>query len=346
MKGVAYHKMWCVMLFLVTWLLAGCTAEVTETEKKIPEGEQIEIHYIDVGQADATLIMSSGEAMLIDGGNVEDSSLIYAYLKEQQVEQLDYIIATHVHEDHVGGLAGALNYAEVETVYCPVKEYDAEHFQNFQKYVELQGKEIQVPEVGTSFELGYATCTILGVNTIRDDENNTSIVLKIEFGDQSFLFCGDVEEAAESLILASGQNINCDVLKVPHHGSDSSMSYAWLLGASPQYAVISAGKDNEYGHPHQDIIQRLEMTGVEIYRTDQQGHIICTSDGKHVEFEVREAVVYKDEGAYVLNLNSKKFHYPNCPSVEKMSEKNKQAVEWSRNEIVANGYEPCGNCKP
>ena len=352
-----------VVLAMLAALLAGCANERTNLSTKILNGESLEVHFIDVGQADATLVMCGGENMLIDGGNVGDSSLIYSYLREHNVAHLDYMIATHAHEDHIGGLAGALNYADVGTVYSPVKTFDTETFGDFKKYVEAQGKRIEIPAAGTTFTLGAATCEILGVNTLDNDPNNTSIVMRIDYGETSFLLCGDAEKDVEEILLASGADVDCTVLKVPHHGSDSSLSDVWLFMASPEYAVISVGADNDYGHPNERVLTSLIGAGVEIYRTDQMGHIICTSDGKKVSFESEQPGsvssgtygnseknksqnVYEDNGTYVLNLNSMKFHYPACSSVGKMSEKNKQIVDWSREELMEKGYAPCGSCNP
>lgn len=152
-----------------------------------------EVHFIDVGEADSTLIICDGHAMLVDGGNVGDSSLIYSYLKKLGIDYLDYVICTHAHEDHVGGLAGALNYATAGKVYCPVTEYNSRAFDNFVKYVTKQGLNITVPTLGESFTLGSATAQIIGPVSHTDNINNTSIVFRIQYGETSFLFTGDAE---------------------------------------------------------------------------------------------------------------------------------------------------------
>lgn len=335
-----------------------------------PQESNFEVHYIDVGQADATLVVCDEEYMLIDGGNVEDSNLIYTYLKDREITYLKYMICTHAHEDHVGGLAGALNYAQVETVYCPVADYDTKAFQNFVKYLDKQGKEITIPTVGTSFKLGCATCTIIGVNTITNDLNNTSIVMKIEYGDTSFLFCGDAEQSVETYILDSGYDVSCTVLKVPHHGSDTSLSYRWLNESMPEYGVISVGENNSYGHPCENTLSKLRDADVTVYRTDMQGDIICISDGMGVSFTTQRnsdantlynagpgskstsqdsninSSADETESCYILNINTKKFHYPSCSSVGKMKEENKEETDLSREELISQGYSPCGNCKP
>lgn len=371
---------------VITALMMGCsggdnTEEKTgvsnQTSISMEEKEEIkkeesrfEVHYLDVGQADATLIMCDGKNMLIDGGNVEDSSLIYSYLKEQDVDYIDYMICTHAHEDHVGGLAGALNYAQVGEVYCPVTNYDSEAFSDFVKYLGEQDKEITVPEAGTKFKLGSAECTILGLNVVDNgDPNNTSIVLKVEYGDTAFLFSGDAEQSVETSIIEEGYDIECTVMKVPHHGSDTSLSYRWLNEAMPEYGIISVGANNSYGHPCEDTLSKLRDADVTVFRTDLQGHIICTSDGKSVSFEVEknedadtladagagsvntqevveETAESVTEGNYIINTNTGKFHYPSCHSVDDMKESNKQETQLTRDELVAQGYSPCGNCKP
>lgn len=247
-----------------------------------------ETHFIDVGQADAELVICDGKTMLIDGGNAEDSNLIVSYLRGLNINHLDYVICTHAHEDHAGGLAGALHECSADNVFCSVRSYDSKAFKNFKRYAEEQGREIEIPKTGDSFALGESRVEIFGPIKEYEDTNNKSIVMKVTYGNTSFLFTGDAEREAEQDMIDAGLDLSADVLKVGHHGSNTSSSYMFLREIMPKYAVISCGKNNSYGHPHEEPLSRLRDAGAKIYRTDESGHIIARSDGENVTFETQK----------------------------------------------------------
>ena len=205
----------------------------------IAQAGTLTVTWLDVGQGDAAVIQCDGQSMLIDGGKPEKSSYIYAWLQQHGLSYLDVIVATHVDADHIGGLSGALNYASVGTAYCPVTTGTTETFQSFVKYLAQRGKQITVPTAGETFALGGAQVQILGPLHSAEDSNDNSIVLKVSFGATSFLFTGDAERAEEQDLLNAGVNLQSTVLKVGHHGSDTSTSYPFLRAVAPQYAVIS-----------------------------------------------------------------------------------------------------------
>ena len=248
------------------------------------------VTWLDVGQGDAAVIQCGGQSMLIDGGKPEKSSYIYAWLQQHGLSYLDVIVATHVDADHIGGLSGALNYASVGTAYCPVTTGTTETFQSFVKYLAQRGKQITVPTAGETFALGGAQVQILGPLHSAEDSNDNSIVLKVSFGATSFLFTGDAERAEEQDLLNAGVNLQSTVLKVGHHGSDTSTSYPFLRAVAPQYAVISVGAGNSYGHPTEAVLSRLRDAGVTTFRTDMQGEITAVSDGQTINFSTAKNV--------------------------------------------------------
>ena len=273
-------------------LMAGCAAPASaapgpaasparDTADMPGEESSFSVHFIDVGQADAALVECDGHFMLVDGGNRGDSDVIYTVLKKAGADKLDMVVASHAHEDHIGGLPGAFSYATAELTLCPVTDYDSDIFRTFKEYAEEKGGGLTVPEAGDMYDLGSAEVEILGLNA-GEDTNNTSIVLMIRYGETSFLFTGDAEREAEQALLDSGAELKADVLKVGHHGSDTSTSYPFLREVMPEYAVISVGEGNSYEHPEEGPLSRLRDAGCKILRTDLNGDIIISSDGKEL----------------------------------------------------------------
>ncbi len=319
-----------------------------------PSAEQnFQMHFIDVGQALSVLVECDGQFMLYDGGNVDDGSLVVSYLQNQGVEELQYVFCSHAHEDHVGGLAAALAYFPANHVYSPVTEASTTCFKNFVKYTQQQGLQVEVPAVGTVWQLGSATIQLLGPLKQYNDTNDTSLVLRIDYGSTSFLLTGDMESDAERDLVESGANLKADVLQVGHHGSSTSTSYIFLNAVLPEMGVISCGVNNKYGHPHEETLSILRDAGVDVYRTDLLGTITIGSDGANYTVSSEHyatdaelnptdpAASSTAQQAYIGNVNSKKFHLPTCPNLP--AEKN-QILFSSYDEAVAAGYTPCATC--
>ncbi len=350
------RKLLCIFTLLCL-LLTGCAPAATQPRDTtaaptVPAGETLTVHFIDVGQADCALLECGGEFMLIDGGNKEDGSLVVSFLEQQGVTKLEAVVCTHAHEDHVGGLPAVLAVYETAAVYAPTNTYSSNIFDDFVHYTDQQGLEITIPAPGDTFALGDATVTVLGPVQSYAETNDTSIVLKVEYGDTSFLFTGDMETTAENDMLdywGDGFDWHVDVLKVGHHGSDTSTGYRFLNAVMPDYGVISVGTDNSYDHPHEVPLSRLRDAGVIVYRTDLLGHILAVSDGKEITFTWSNQSA-QPEGAdptepvqqqFIGNSNSKKYHAPDCASLPK--EENRVYFD-SRQEAEEAGYSPCGNC--
>lgn len=311
----------------------------------------LEVHFIDVGQADCILVKNNNNAMLIDAGNNDDGDIIKSYLKEQNITRLDYVIGTHPHEDHIGGLDIVINNYDIGTIIMPRKTTTTKTFEDVVKAVKNKGLVITNPVVGTKYALGGAEFTILAPNKDYGDElNNYSVGVRLVYRNNSFVFTGDAEAEAEKDIMATGLELKADVLKLGHHGSSTSTSSQFLKTVSPKYAVITCGKDNDYGHPHKETMEKVK--NIDVYRTDEQGNIIAISDGNNITWNTKKSVikpVVKEENKavkYILNTNSKKIHYADCESVSKMSEKNKAESSENRSELIAKGYSPCGICEP
>ena len=351
---------------LLGLLLSGCEygilfetepfqTEPVQTEPSVT-GSYLErvagltVHFIDVGQADCALLECDGEYMLIDGGNKEDSQLLVAYLREQGVEELEAVVCTHAHEDHVGGLPAALAVYPVRAVYAPTRTYDSQIFDDFLRYADQQRLEVTIPEPGDQWTLGGAGVTVLGPVKSYAEPNNTSIILLVEFGDTRFLFTGDMEVEAEQDMLEywdGKMDWDVDVLKVGHHGSETSSGYRFIYETQPEYGVVPVGRDNTYGHPDAHIMERYRDAGTVIFRTDRLGNVIAESDGRTVSISWEnqkaepENAVPAGSLTYIGNTSSQIVHSEDCVLLP--GEKRRIVFD-SLLEALEAGYAPCGIC--
>lgn len=341
--------------------------------------EKMEVHFIDVGQGDSTLIMCGDQSMLIDTGDDSKGTTIQNYIQKRNIKKLDYLVLTHPDSDHIGGAPVIITKFDIDKVFMSNFEKDNKTYQKLIQALDNKRLKYITPDVGSQYSLGSATITILAPNKEYDDPNNASVALLIQNGDNKFLFTGDAQEEAELDILDNKIDISADVYKVGHHGSKTSTCEEFFEAVDPKYAVISCGEENSYGHPHAQTLNTFRINGVEVYRTDESGSIIATSDGKEITFSVPASETWKageptkssaaneneknkssssgtitkeetqasepvgKELTYVLNTKTKKFHKPSCGY---LPTKNRKDSTDSRDAIIAKGYDPCKKCNP
>lgn len=241
----------------------------------------LKVYFFDVGQADSILISNNNHHLLIDAGNNEDGPLLVKYIKEKlNIDSFEYVIGTHPHEDHIGGLDDIINNFNIKKLYLPDVITTTKTFEDVLNAIERHNLSITIPKIGEKFKLGEADLNIIYTGTNTSDLNSTSIIIKMIFGNYSYLFTGDTTSEIEKLILK--ENIDVDVLKVAHHGSEYSSSLEFLQKVTPSYAIISVGKNNSYNHPSTTTINRLKKYTNNIYLTSELGTILLTSDGQKI----------------------------------------------------------------
>lgn len=265
------------------------------------EGEgRLDIHFIDVGQGNCTLVVYYNaedeleNAMLIDSGYYEYGTKVQNYLQKLNISYLDYVIGTHPDSDHIGAMDVIVTKFDCGTILLP--EYqrdDIGAWYYFKQAMEYKHYTYSTPNVGDTYSLGGATFTVISPCKVYDECNDNSIVIKMEYGDTSFLFSGDAEELAELDMVSSGYDLSCDVYQVSHHGSNTSTSQAFLDEVSPRYAVISCGEGNDYFHPHGTVLNRLRDANVEVFRTDEQGSVVCSSDGDSISWNCAPSTTWQ-----------------------------------------------------
>lgn len=333
---------------------------------------KMQVHFIDVGQGDCILIRSGEQAMLIDAGENQMGDRVVDYLKAQGVAALQYVIGTHPHSDHIGGLDTVISAFSVEKVILPKVAHNTKTYEDVLLSVAAKGLKVTAAKAGDTYSLGEARFDVIApCKDYGDDLNNWSVGIRLLYGDTIFIMCGDAEAGAEADMLASGADLRADVLKVGHHGSDTSTSEAFLAAVDPAYAVIQCGAGNSYGHPVRSTLDRLVARGITVLRTDEIGTIVAYCDGTNISWNqdfpestdaspaVRTPAAETSDAdptpaatraaqaeVYVLNTNTKKFHLPGCSSVRQISDNNRGTFTGDRETLMAQGYAPCKSCNP
>ena len=292
------------IIFVYSTYLEFDTDEIPESvvSSFISKDADLEIHFINVGQGDCSLIMWNGRAMLIDSGEKEAAETVLNYLKKQGVSKLDYVVATHPHADHMGSMSEVISRVEVEKVIAPKVSNEmtptSKVYENFLKALKDKALKLTAAKPGTVYtfetdreeEKKPPEFEILAPLEDYDDLNNYSVVLKLTYGSTSYLFTGDAEKKAERAILKSGADVDSDVMKVGHHGSSTSTGESFLEAVSPEICIIQCGEGNKYGHPHRETLDMIEGYGAKLYSNEKNGTIVVYSDGEriYVQTEIQE----------------------------------------------------------
>lgn len=340
----------------------GSVTKSTNNDVKAQTGSPLKVHYIDVGQGDSVLIeLPNGEKMLVDGGSHSAASRVVSYISNLGIERLDYVIATHPHEDHIGGLPDVLDSFQVGTFYMPNKEHSSNTFMSMLNALQRNGCKADYAKSGitiisTDSLKAYFTAP---VSDSYSNLNDYSAVLKIEYINSSFLFTGDAENSAENEIMSQNCNLRADVLKVGHHGSKTSSSTAFLRKVKPKYAIISVG-NNSYGHPALETIARLEGIGAKVYSTKDCGNIIIETTGSNYTLSnnsteinpnapptdttaANRSVHNKSDSpndvAVYITKSGKCYHSQGCSYL-------KSCIKTTLSEAKSSGLKPCSRCNP
>lgn len=255
----------------------------SQTKQTTSQQEELQVYFLDVGQADSILIKSNNEYMLIDGGNNNDGPLLVKYFQSLGIKEFKYIVGTHPHEDHIGGLDDVIKNFTIDNIYIPDAMTTTKTFEDLLDSIDEKNLTYKVPKINSTFPLGNANLKVIYTGTDTSDLNNTSIVLKLTYQDISILLTGDATSKTEKKIL--NKDINSTVLKVGHHGSKYSSTESFLKKVNPKYAIISVGKNNIYNHPATITINKLEKLNTQIYRTDQDGTILLETNGHNIDIE-------------------------------------------------------------
>lgn len=282
---------------VLTDMPADADDDIEDTSCRPDILSELSIHFIDVGQGDATLIQCDGHAMLIDTGDNSKGTAIQLYLTKQGIEKLDYLVLTHPDADHIGGADVIITKFDIDHIFMSDYAQDTRTYDDVLEALRYKNESWSMPSAGDTYALGDADFTILAPLNTYDNANDSSIALMLTHGEKKFLFTGDCSENAEKDLVAGGQNLSADVYQVGHHGSRYSSSQTFMDAVSPTYAVISCGENNSYGHPGAEVLNRFRAMGIQVFRTDEQGSIVATSDGTDITWNCEPSDTWKSVAA-------------------------------------------------
>ncbi len=307
---------------------------------------ELTVHFIDVGQGDSILIRTPSQNILIDGGERSAGPTVVRYLQGQGIKELDLVISTHPHSDHIGGLIDVLKKFSVKEVIDPAIIHTTRTFEEYLTLIDQKNIIFTQGRAGMTRDLsdGISMTILHPVKPSGDHLNDTSVVTRLKYNKVSFLFTGDAETISEMEMMSNGTDLKSTILKVGHHCSCSSTSPAFLNAVSPAAAIIMVGAENKYNHPHKEVMDRLQKTGLDIYRTDLNGTIVVSTNGETYNIKA-ERNQLETEGLFVGSKKSDKYHYPSCTNAKTIQPHN---LIWfsSVAEAKKAGYKPCGGCKP
>ena len=279
----------------IVLLISLFTKEEPQNPSSIqPMEDKMQVHFLDVGQGLSILVQLGDEVLIYDGGERHASSFVVSYLEDLGITEIDYMISSHYDSDHVSGLIGCLNTFDVKNVIGSNYVHSSSLYTSFMDAVKEEGLKMQYPKVGTKYAFGDAVITILAPKEIGKDSNANSVAIKLSYEESDFIFTGDADYGSERQMVASGINLDCEVLSLAHHGSSTGNSSLFLEKTVPEWAVISCSKDNDYGHPHVEVVELLEAMEIDVFRSGVQGTVIATTDGKTITWSEAPCNDYSD----------------------------------------------------
>lgn len=272
-------------------MLDGQTSMSYDSDRQSSEADgTLEVHFIDVGQADAIVIVQGDNAMLVDAGESATGEKVVEYIASLGIKKLEYAVGTHPHSDHIGAMRMIINSFEIGKIFMPSVEHDTYTYEKTLTLIDEKGIKLTAPKPMDKIKLGEASITFLSPDpsTEFDDLNDYSITFILDYGEFSAMFTGDMGTKPENIILESGYDIDCDVLKIAHHGSKTASSEAFIDAVAPEYGVITAEPNADSNLPAKTIVERYESRGIRLYRTDINGNIVMRTDGENIEFETEK----------------------------------------------------------